>query len=109
MKLEIFFLVFILKLVFCETENIKDDFKIEGEKGKALVIDALKVLFFGEPAEKAYKDLFLDTSKGIFEQTSGGNDMVTVDDIIRIFLQSVIILATSRRPDLLSEDFHGIF
>ncbi|RNA38825.1 hypothetical protein BpHYR1_023233 [Brachionus plicatilis] len=105
MKLDLFC---IFLLISCSSANSDDENSgtNEAENGRKLVLNALNVLLFGEPEQQAYQDLFLDTSKGLLEQTDGGNDMITLDDLIRIFVQSVIILSTSRRPDLIPEDFY---
>ncbi|CAF0930432.1 unnamed protein product [Brachionus calyciflorus] len=107
MNFKLFILFFVINKAFCESETkSEDDLKSEAENGKQLVLNALNVLLNGEPEEHSYKDIFLDTSKGLLSQTSGGNDLVTIDDMIRIFIQSLIILSTSRRPDLIPQDFH---
>lgn len=72
----------------------------------------MNVLIYGEPKEVSYKDLFIDTSKSLFSSMDGGVDMLTVDDMLRVLFQSVIILSTGRRPDLIPRDFtsrHAIY
>lgn len=110
MRIDFFCVFFLVNWVLGNPEeNPESNLQIEADNGKKLVLSAINVLLFGEPEEQSYQDLFLDTSKGLLEQTDGGNDMVTVDDLIRIFFQSVIILSTSRRPDLIPIDFYRIF
>lgn len=76
------------------------------EIGYQLMIDSFKTLIHGEPAEQSYKDLFIDTSKNVFSLLETSNDQVTVDDLLRITIQSVLILIANRRADLIPTDFN---
>jgi hypothetical protein len=81
----------------------------EVERGKWLVYDAVSTLINGEDPANSYKDLFIDTSKGIMAAVDTANELVTVDDMLRIFLQSVIILVSGRHPADIPSDFNSIF
>jgi len=77
------------------------------DQGVQLVLDSLKALFIGgEDPNEAYKDLFIDTSKSVLSLVDQANEQITMDDLIRIFFQSLIILAGKRRPDLIPRDFN---
>lgn len=77
------------------------------DKGFNLVVNAFKTLINGEPVEQSYKDLFMDTSKNAFSLLETSNDQVTIDDLLRILIQTVIILVSNRRVDLMPKDFMG--
>ena len=83
------------------------DLETRKQNGLNLVFNAIRTLIYGEEKEKSYKDLFIDTSKSIFEQVEGANEQVTIDDMLRIFIQSVLILVANRRPDLIPADFNS--
>ena len=83
------------------------DLETRKQNGLNLVFNAIRTLIYGEEKENSYKDLFIDTSKSIFEQVEGANEQVTIDDMLRIFIQSVLILVANRRPDLIPADFNG--
>lgn len=85
----------------------QDETQINKQKGLELAYQSLNTLIFGEPKEDSYKDLFIDTSKDIFSQVSRANDMISVDDLLRIFIQSIILLNGSRRPDIIPKDFNS--
>ncbi len=87
-----------------EVEQV--DIETRKQNGLNQVFNAIKTLIYGEEKEKSYKDLFIDTSKSMFEQVDGANEQVTIDDMLRIFIQSVLILVANRRPDLIPTDFN---
>ena len=93
-----FLIIFLNKLVLCGQVR---------EQGVALILDAVKTLVYGEPAEHSFKDLFMDTSKDLLTVIEKANDQLTVDDMLRITIQSVLILIAKRRADLIPSDFIG--
>ena len=79
-------------------------------KGFELVMNSIRTLAYGgETGDNIYKDLFINTANDFYVTLENSNDQITVDDILRIFIQSVIILSTNRRADLVPNDFHGKF
>ena len=97
----------ILALSSCEESAETNPELSTRDQGIQLALDALKVLFFGgEDPSEAYKDIFIDTSKSVLSLVDHANDQITLDDLIRIFFQSMIILAGKRRPDLIPKDFN---
>lgn len=87
--------------------ELSEEEQRDKEQGVQLLIDAVNTLIYGEDPANSYKDMFIDTSKDIFSQINTGNEDVTVDDMLRIFVQSIMILVGSRRPDLIPKDFNG--
>ena len=90
-----------------------EEIATEKQAGLDLFQNAIQTLVYGgEDASSAYKDMFIDTSKPLhfrLDTTHGLSEMVTVDDMIRIFAQSVIVLMGSRRPDLIPKEFNSGF
>ena len=114
MNWSLFLIVFLLISVHAEHDlpnnSLADDEDIEVNKGKDLVISAFKTLIYGEEKSVSYKDLFIDTSKSIFEHLDTGLDIsfeIPVDDMLTILVQSIIILIANRRVDLIPVDFSG--
>lgn len=93
-----------------QTDPINLEEKNEtASRGKSLVIDAFRVLINGEPKESAYKDLFVDTSKSLMEHLEKGMDIqfqIPVDDMLKILVQTIIILVANRRVDIIPVDFN---
>jgi hypothetical protein len=79
----------------------------DAEKGRNIFNEAVSAILFGEDPTTAFKDMFVDTSKGVFSLLDEANDMVTIDDMIRIFIQTIMILVSGRRPDIIPKDFDG--
>ena len=105
--IHIILLVSFSVLVSADDEDVSDP-AIEKQNGINLALQAVNVLINGdEPGVKTYKDIFIDTSKTVYDQLENANEQVTVDDLLRIFVQSVLILVAERRPDLIPEDFNG--
>ena len=98
--LSLILLIISLKAIYAEEIEAHD-------KGIKLVTEAFKTLIYGEPKEQSYKDLFIDTSKNVFSLLETSNDQVTIDDMLRILVQTVIILTANRRADLIPKDFMG--
>ena len=64
-------------------ETVHDQ-KSERERGISIALNALDVFINGDkPGAKTYKDLFIDTSKSVFDQIENANVQVTVDDLLR--------------------------
>ena len=77
-------------------------------KGYELVMNAVRELAYGgKEGDAIYKDLFIKTSNDFFTTLENSNDQITIDDLIRVLFQSVVILSTNRRADLIPSDFHG--
>jgi hypothetical protein len=91
-----------------ESESINDEIRQnEKQLGLELFINAFNTLLYGEPKEKSYKDIFVDTSKSVFFQLDSAHDMFSVDELLRVFIQTIMILVGSRRPDLIPRDFNS--
>ena len=108
--IQIFFLVIsgVVRLEEQEADVVVKE-TTERERGISIAWQALDVFINGDkPGAKAYKDLFIDTSKTVFDQLDMANVQVTVDDMLRIFIQSVLILIAERRADLIPDDFNRI-
>ena len=102
-------LCFLFGLVYSNLE-IHGDYQPLSIKSKGfeLVMDSIKELIYGgKTGDDIYKDLFIKTSNDFFTTLENSNDQITVDDLMRVFIQSVIILSTNRRADLIPTDFHG--
>ena len=97
-------IILLVNFVFLESS----DNAAEKQNGINLALNAVNILINGDaPGDKTYKDLFIDTSKSIYSQIENANEQVTIDDMLRIFVQSVLILVANRRPDLIPDDFNG--
>jgi hypothetical protein len=90
--------LFVIALVFvalsnCE-ENANTEDKISFEKFQT-VINSIRILLYGAKQEddiEYKKDLFVDTRKGVLNSLDNLIDMVHVDEIIRIFFQSLVLI-----------------
>jgi hypothetical protein len=93
-----------------ETSN-SIDLKLEALNGYNLALNAFNTLIFGgDPdSEDTYKDPFIDTSKSAFTILENANDQVTLDDLIRLFVQTILIIIGKSRTDLFPVDFNGKF
>jgi len=96
--LSVLFLICHLNRFTCEQER---------EQGVMLILDSVKTLVYGEPVENSFKDLFMDTSKDLLTIIEKANDQLTIDDMLRIMIQSILILIANRRSDLIPTDFVG--
>lgn len=79
-------------------------------KGIELVTNAFKTLINGEELDSSYKDMFIDTSKPIFDHLENGMNMqfkIPSDDMLKILAQTIVILIANRRADLIPLDFSG--
>lgn len=76
------------------------------------VLDAIRIILYGEnendDLDNNAKDMFLDTKKGVLNAIDRIPVEMTLDEMLRIFIQSLIIVTTQKRYDLLPEDFGGI-
>jgi hypothetical protein len=114
MKL-IFSLVLLITLLtysLQEDENESSnslEIKLEALNGYKLALNALNTLIFGgDPdSEDTYKDPFIDTSKSAFTILENANDQITLDDLIRLFVQTILIIIGKSRTDLFPVDFNG--
>lgn len=82
----------------------------EINKGIELVTNAFKTLINGEELDSSYKDMFIDTSKPIFDHLENGMKMqfkIPSDDMLKILAQTIVILIANRRADLIPLDFSG--
>ncbi len=100
--------LFLVKHVTSTPEN-NSSLSEEAQNGHQLAINAFATLFFGlgDPqSENYYKDPFIDTSKSVFQLLENANDQITLDDLIRLFVQTILILIGNNRTDLFPDDFN---
>ena len=118
MKLSISFSLVLLITLFTyslqQNENETNgslELKLEALNGYKLALNAFNTLIFGgDPdSEDTYKDPFIDTSKSAFTILDTANDQVTLDDLIRLFVQTILIIIGKSRTDLFPVDFNGQF
>jgi hypothetical protein len=102
MKFIAIFIFLVINIDKIRLESIQKD-------GKSIVFDSIQTLINGEPAENSFKDLFIDTSKSLFDLIENAHEQITIDEMIRISIQSILILVAERRPDLIPNDFNGNF
>lgn len=108
-------LVLTIKLIefgsFQNEDNSNNSIEINYEvlNGYRLALNAFNTLIYGgEPdSEDTYKDPFIDTSQSVFNILENANDQVTLDDLIRLFVQTILIIIGKNRSDLFPTDFNG--
>jgi hypothetical protein len=101
-------------LLYQEINQFEDDLSLEEKSriGFGLFRNAVDVLINGAvDKQDLYKDIFIDTRKSLFGtlHTSDLVDQVTLDEMLRIGLQSVIILIARKNPKFIPDDFGGSF
>ena len=71
----------------------------------------MRIILFGEQEgddlDDEARDMYIDTKTGALGSLSKADDNFTLDDLLRIFTQSIIIVITQKRYDLLPRDFLG--
>ena len=114
LKLLIILVVSVIGFVTSDVEEIEDVAAVETnqnqekvQKGLDLAKDALYKILFGEPKGQGYRDLFLDTNYNLLDFLGTLEQHITVDDLLLIFFQSLIILVADKRFDLIPPDFNG--
>ena len=77
------------------------------------VINAARIILFGQQEgddlDDEAKDMYIDTKTGALASIGKADDGFTIDDFLRIFCQSIVIMVTQKRYDLLPRDFLGIY
>jgi hypothetical protein len=94
MILKVIFIQAFLLINFVRVEDETDasDLKTERERGIAIALNAMDIFINGDkPGTKTYKDLFIDTSKTVFDQIENANVQVTIDDMLR-FLKCLFLI-----------------
>ena len=102
--------LFISLTIFFTPVELEDSSESEINKGIELVTNAFKTLINGEEPDSSYKDIFIDTSKPIFDHLADGMNMqlkIPFDDMLTILAQTIVILIANRRADLIPLDFGG--
>jgi len=94
--------------VSCEDSGEEEEtFKIPHNKYRR-VLDAIRIILWGSKPEDGLaenKDLFVNTNVGVLNSMDSLIEMVNVDEILRIFFQTIIIVIAQNRYDLMPEDF----
>jgi hypothetical protein len=76
------------------------------------VMNAIRIILFGQQEgddlDDEVKDMYIDTKTGALASIGKADDGFTIDDLLRIFCQSIVIMVTQKRYDLLPRDFLGI-
>jgi hypothetical protein len=76
------------------------------------VMNAIRIILFGQQEgddlDDEVKDMYIDTKTGALASIGKADDGFTIDDLLRIFSQSIVIMVTQKRYDLLPRDFLGI-
>ena len=98
-------------LIHCasEEEEKKAD---ENNFGRYLrVINAMRIILFGQQEgddlDDEARDMYIDTKTGALASLGKADDGFTIDDLLRIFAQSIVVIVTQKRYDLLPKDFLG--
>lgn len=113
MKLQILVFFAFLSFVCLETETgidketDKETHESKVQRGKDLAKKAFYAILFGEGKGNGYRDLYLDTNKSLLEYFDTFDQSLTIDGYIRVFFQSLIILITNKRHDLIPSDYYG--
>ena len=107
MKFEILIFIFciIIQLVRSEVIEVAPN----ADEGREVFYTSLRTLIYGSKENKPYKDLFVDTSKSILDQLeqAAGSIHIPIEDLLRIFVQTIIIMIANNRADLIPSDFNG--
>lgn len=89
---------FLATLIFASLSNCDENTSTEDQKsfGKfQTVLNSIRILLYGAKEEddvEYKKDLFVDTRKGVLNSLDNLIDMIHVDEIIRIFFQSLVLI-----------------
>ena len=81
----------------------------EAIQGKQLLLNSFQEIIFGVDEDKAYRDVFVNTARSALDRLDNISDLVTLNEILRLFIQTTLILITNKRPDLITTDFTGLF
>lgn len=101
-------ILFLMSVAWADVTDVNDEERDEKVKrGMDVAKDSLYKILFGEPKGQGYKDLFLDTNYNLIDYLSTLEQHITVDDLLLIFFQSLIILCANKRFDLIPQDFNG--
>lgn len=102
--------IFLIKCVLTETNLAAND-ETEVNEGIELVKNAFSTLIHGEDVANSYRDLFVDTSKSLFDHLERGAALleIPVDDMLKILVQTILVFVANRRVDLIPVDFNSKF
>lgn len=101
MKFQLFFFFFIIDFIRLETETKQE----KVQRGKELSKQAFYSVLFGDGHGRGYADLFFDTNYSLLEYLDTMDSNITLDEYLRLFIQSLIILIAKGRHDLITADF----
>jgi hypothetical protein len=106
------FVCFLIAAISCEDSGEEEEtFKVPHNKYRR-VLDAIRIILWGSKPEDGLaenKDLFVNTNVGVLNSLENLIEMVNVDEILRIFFQTIIIVVAQNRYDLMPIDFDSIF